>query len=219
MHELPKLLEVMLTLVTLLLTIAVHEFAHAFAAYKLGDDTAARQGRLTLNPFVHADPLGTLLLPAVGTAAGSGYFGWGKPVPYLPVRLSRRFSMRAGEAIVAFAGPFSNLVMAILCGGLWVGLSRFGLLAPESPFYLLLSRLLPLNVSLFLFNLIPVPPLDGSKVFGWLIGPRSDRTLDSLANLGPLAFLPVIFFGGGIIGPFARDLTMAIIRAFSALLA
>ncbi len=210
--------EVMLTLVTLLLTIAVHEFAHAFAAYKLGDDTAAREGRLTLNPFAHADPLGTFLIPVVGTASGVGYFGWGKPVPYVPVRLSRKISMRAGEAIVAFAGPFSNLLMAIICGGLWVGLSRFGLLAHDSPFALLLGRLLPLNITLFFFNLIPVPPLDGSKVIGWLIGQRADRTLDTLSNLGPIAFLPVVLLGGGFVGQLAFGLSNFIIRSFAVVL-
>lgn len=218
MNELPLPVEVMLTLVTLILTVSVHEFAHAFAAFKLGDDTAARQGRLTLNPIAHADLLGTIIIPVLGTITAGVYFGWGKPVPYVPVRLTRALSMRAGEAVVAFAGPFANLVMAILTGGLLVGLFRFGMIDAESPFYILLSRMLPLNVSLFLFNLLPVPPLDGSKVLAWLLGRRADRALDAIQSFGPMALILVVMFGGGLIGPFTSGLTGLILRSFSSAL-
>ena len=104
----------LLNVVTIVLSVCVHEFAHAFAAFRLGDETAARQGRLTLNPLAHADPVGTVLLPALAPFLGFGAFGWGKPVPYIPTNLTRKYSMRAGEAIVAAAGPFANLVLSLI---------------------------------------------------------------------------------------------------------
>ena len=91
-------------LITLLLSVSVHEYSHALAAWKLGDDTAARQGRLTLNPFAHADPIGTLLLPLLGVLWGGAAFGWGRPVPYVPNHLTRRFSLRAGRPSGATRG-------------------------------------------------------------------------------------------------------------------
>src|SRR5688572_26569558 len=96
-------------LIPLVLSLTVHEWAHAMSAYRLGDDTAAREGRLTLNPIVHIDPLGTLLLPLMGVP-----FGWAKPVPVVPTRFRRDVNMSTGMMITAAAGPFSNLVLAFL---------------------------------------------------------------------------------------------------------
>lgn len=212
------LADVLITVVTLLLSICVHEFAHAFAAYKLGDDYAARMGRLTLNPFAHADPLGTLILPAVFTLMGGGVFGWGKPVPYVPTNLTRRFSMRAGEAIIAFAGPLANLLMAIFCGGLLVATVRFGVIGASSPFYPLLRTMLYLNVVLFFFNLLPVPPLDGSKIFAWMLGQRADGFLDAIQRAGPMALMIVIIAGGSVISYPVHLVVGAIITGFGTML-
>jgi Zn-dependent protease len=194
-------------LITLLLSIAVHEYSHALAAWKLGDDTAARQGRLTLNPFAHADPIGTLLLPLLGVLTGQGMFGWGRPVPYVPNHLTRRFSLRAGEAIIAFAGPFANLVLAVLSTLAFYAVRHTlmqAAVAPHSivPVLDLLYTLIQLNLTLFFFNLLPVPPLDGSKILAWLLGYRADRLLESLQSLGMFGLILAIVFGGFIIGPF-----------------
>ena len=189
------ILRIALTVITLLLSVAVHEFAHALAAYKLGDDHAAREGRLTLNPLAHADPMGTIALPIFFSLVGGGVFGWGKPVPYIPGRLTRKYTLRAGEAIIAFAGPLSNFIMAFISGALLFALP----LSNNSPFSMLLLEMVQLNVVLFFFNLIPVPPLDGAKVFAWVMGPRGDGILDSIQKAGPMALLVVIMLGGTII--------------------
>src|SRR4051794_25825024 len=104
------LLRIALVQIVIILSLSVHEFGHAFAAFKLGDDTAERQGRMTLNPLAHIDPFGTLLLPFMLSLSGLGAFGWAKPVPYNPTRFRRTISMRTGSMIVAAAGPAMNLV-------------------------------------------------------------------------------------------------------------
>jgi Zn-dependent protease len=215
-----QLREALTGLITLLLSVSVHEYSHALAAWKLGDDTAARQGRLTLNPFAHADPIGTLLLPIFCVLTGRGAFGWGRPVPYVPNHLSRRFSLRAGEAIISFAGPFANLVLAVASTlalyGIRHGLIGYLVAHPALlPVVPLLYRLLALNLVLFFFNLLPIPPLDGSKILAWLLGYRADRLLELLQSLGVFGLLLAILFGGVIIGPFVSfglDLADRIIR-------
>lgn len=204
------IIRVALTVISLLLSVAVHEFAHALAAYKLGDDTAARQGRLTLNPLAHADPIGTFALPIFFSFTGGGIFGWGKPVPYNPTRLTRKISMRAGEAIIAFAGPLANFIMAFVSGALLFALP----LGHNSPFALLLHQMIYLNVILFFFNLLPVPPLDGARVIAWIIGPRADKVLDSIQRAGPMALLVVVFAGSTLIGPPVRMLMGVIYGLF-----
>ena len=193
--ESSTILRVALTVISLLLSVAVHEYAHALAAYKLGDDHAASQGRLTLNPLAHADPMGTFVFPIVFSVMGSGIFGWGKPVPYIPNRLTRKYSLRAGEAIIAFAGPFANFIMAFISGALFFALP----LDANSPFNLLLWQMIQLNVILFFFNLLPVPPLDGAKVIAWVVGPKADSALDSIQRAGPMALIVVVLVGGTVI--------------------
>jgi Zn-dependent protease len=186
-------------LVPLILSITVHEFCHAFAADRLGDDLPARQGRLTLNPMAHIDPIGTLLIPVVSMVLHIPLFGWGRPVETIPTAYTRKVSLRGGEALVSFAGPLANLIMAILCGGIWVGLTLYGVIDNGSPFYALLTQMVTLNLALFFFNLLPVPPLDGSKIVAWAVGYRADKTLDMLAQLGPLAlYLAVAVLGSSI---------------------
>lgn len=198
------------TLITLLLSVSVHEYAHALAAYKLGDDTAARQGRLTLNPIVHADPIGTLLLPLLGALSLGGAFGWGRPVPYVPSYLTRRLPLRASEAIIAFAGPFANLVLAWLATLALFVLVRVPLGPAVLPVAELLQDLLGMNLTLFFFNLLPVPPLDGSKILAWLFGQHSDRPLAALGSLGVFGLILAVVFGGYVIHPFVTlGLTVA----------
>lgn len=197
-------IETFKTVIVLIMAVTVHEYAHALAAHRLGDDTAARMGRLTLNPAAHADIFGTILCPAfIG-------FGWGKPVPYLPTNLTRKYSMRACEAMVAFAGPFSNLVMSVVAGFVLAVFTKYEVIAWDSPFVELLARLVQINVALFLFNLIPIPPLDGSKIAAWIFGQRADRLLDTLAGLGPIGIIVAIFIAPFLISPFAGALIHAI---------
>jgi Zn-dependent protease len=158
-------------LVPMILSLSVHEFAHAWVAKRLGDDTAEKQGRLTLNPLPHVDPIGTVLLPLAIMVAGGGamgFFGWARPVPVNAGRFSRRINVRTGMMLVAAAGPLSNLVLAFAAGGLLSLSGHMGLpLAP--PLTELLQLMIGVNVGLFVFNLIPIHPLDGQKVLSGLL--------------------------------------------------
>ena len=161
----------------LLLALPIHEFAHAYAAHRLGDDTAARMGRLSLNPLRHLDPIGSLMILFVG-------FGWAKPVPVNPYRL--RHGHRAGYALVAAAGPASNLALAVLIAAFW----RVGLLKGMPPGVMdFVLVFMSINVALCLFNLIPLAPLDGGSVLNGLIGEQGARALAPLQTYGPILLM------------------------------
>lgn len=146
-------------IVTLILSIVLHEAAHGFMADRLGDPTARLQGRLTLNPLVHIDPIGSIVVPALLFLTNAGIlFGWAKPVPYNPYNLR---DQKWGEAKVAAAGPAVNLALA-LCFGLLIRFAAPLGLAPA--FIELSSYIVYINILLAFFNLIPFPPLDGSKI-------------------------------------------------------
>ena len=156
-----ELLNLLLTLPAVLIAITFHEFAHAFAADKLGDDTPRRQGRLTLNPLAHLDPVGSLMLVFAG-------FGWGKPVEINPSNFKRTISMSKGEAIVSIAGPAMNLLLAIIFTVLYFIIAKFATAFCLTQVGLIILTLIQMtiiiNIGLGVFNLIPLPPLDGSKV-------------------------------------------------------
>lgn len=170
--------------VILLVSFPVHEFAHAFVAYRLGDDTAARQGRLSLNPLRHLDPLGTLML--IATQA----FGWAKPVPVAPWRL--RYGPRIGHALVSAAGPLSNLLMAVLGAIVW----RSGIL-DRLPVNLDMAVILfiSINIGLFLFNLIPLGPLDGFSVLSGIVDARTAQRLEPLSTYGMYILMGLLMLG------------------------
>jgi Zn-dependent protease len=190
----------------LLTAFAVHEFAHAWTADRFGDPTPRNNGRLTLNPMAHLDPMGSLMLIAVG-------FGWAKPVPINPYVLSRRSS--SATMWVALAGPASNLLMALIAAiPFQLGLvSAFDALANPGTIVPSLDKLLwefvYINLLLMLFNLIPLAPLDGEKVLYYLMPFSGKRVMDNLRPYGPLILLAVVFMGpllginvlGSVIGP------------------
>lgn len=145
-----------LNVVLLCILTVPHEFAHAWVATKLGDDTPEREGRVTLYPPAHIDMMGTVILPAIMTLLGVGLLGWGRPVNTTPSRL--RFGMN-GLALVALAGPASNIVLALICAAISAMIGQFFPDVRE-----IAGRAAQLSVYLALFNMIPVPPLDGSKL-------------------------------------------------------
>lgn len=179
--------------IALLTGIAFHEFSHAWAANELGDDTAAKQGRLTLNPLAHLDPVGTILLFIVG-------IGWGKPTPVNPYRLS--VGVKRGNMLVALAGPLSNFVFAFVASvplifG-WVEPVSFNSIAAASGSQVLGTFLLLiafLNVILGVFNLIPIHPLDGFKVLLGVLPDELSRPLASLSRWGPALLIGLILIG------------------------
>ncbi|HEU0093585.1 MAG TPA: site-2 protease family protein [Vicinamibacteria bacterium] len=176
------------TYVVLLFSLSFHESAHAWMAWRLGDDTAKNLGRVSLNPIVHIDPIGTLLFPLIQIFTNVPLLGWAKPTPYNPANFRRDVSMRKGHMLVAAAGPVSNFLLALLFTGILLVIIKLGLVDSEQDFLLHLMTLgIELNVLLAVFNLIPIPPLDGSKVasFGLPgdLGERYDRIV------GPYGFM------------------------------
>ncbi|WP_428263219.1 site-2 protease family protein [Haliangium sp.] len=189
-------------LIILILSIAVHEFGHAYVAHKLGDRTPSSQGRLTLNPLAHADPIGTLLFPILGLVftKGAGFgFGWGRPVEVQPILFTRRFTMRTGHLFVAIAGPVMNLLFGLLIALVHVILLRTGTLT-DLGFGAELSRALQyavrLNFILAFFNLIPAPPLDGGAVVRGLLPYKWLDGFDRFSTYGPFVLMAVIFIPG-----------------------
>ncbi len=173
-------------LIVLIFSIMIHEIAHGAMALKLGDDTAQKLGRLTLNPLKHIDPVGSVILPAILLLFQSPFLiGWAKPVPYDPRRLR---DPKTGAALIALAGPVSNIVIAIFFG-LLLRLPIF----PEAA-AALVSLIVYLNLLLAVFNLIPIPPLDGSKLLFYFL-PQDYRLQATLETYGPLLLL-VFIFGG-----------------------
>ena len=157
------IIDLLLSVPAVLIAITVHEFGHAFAAYKLGDDTPVRQGRLSLNPFDHIDPLGIAMLLFA-------HIGWGKPVEIDPRNYNRNISVEKADAIVSFAGPLMNFITAIVFALIYCAIIKFAgmtfLLSNIGVIIIsIISYIVTMNIGLGVFNLIPLPPLDGSKIF------------------------------------------------------
>lgn len=194
------LLSLVLTLPAVLIAITFHEYAHAFAADKLGDDTPRRQGRLSLNPLAHLDPIGSIMLVFAG-------FGWGKPVEINPRGFNRTISMSAGEAIVSIAGPLMNFILAILFSIIYFAIIKF---APAFGFtqigailLALLQITISINIGLGVFNLIPLPPLDGSKVLNHFLPYNAKEWFARYSQVFYIIFVVLWITGiaGSIISP------------------
>ncbi len=164
--------------IALLIALSVHEFAHAWTAYKLGDYTAKAEGRLTLNPLSHLDPLGTIMIILVG-------FGWGKPVPFNQYALKNQ---RWGTFLIALAGATANFITAFIFAiPFYLNLVPFNV-----PGRLLLEVIIFINIALMVFNLLPIPPLDGSKVFYSAIN-ASQEFIFNFERNGPFLLFSLIF--------------------------
>ena len=171
--------------VAIVLGITVHEFMHAYAAHRLGDDTGRLMGRMTLNPLAHFDLFGTVLLVVAG-------FGYGKPVPFNESRLRSSSAV----ALVALAGPAANFAIAGLCA---IPL-RFGAADPFGGAYtVILAYVVYINCVLGIFNLVPIPPLDGSNVVYGLLPPRQQYSWRQVQQYGPIVLLGLLFFGSRIL--------------------
>jgi len=193
------IMERVMLLIPLVLSLTVHEFAHAWSAWKLGDDTAAMQGRLTLNPVAHIDPIGTLLLPLLGIP-----FGWAKPVPVNPARFRREVNMGTGMMITALAGPLSNVLLALASA------VSYGLTLRWAPNTLetnpglqqFLVTVMVMNVGLAIFNMLPIPPLDGSRVVERLMPYRMRGLWEQIVQFSPFLLIAFIVLGRRfLIGP------------------
>jgi Zn-dependent protease len=206
-------MEALMVLIPMILSLTVHEFAHAWMAKRLGDSTAESMGRLTLNPLAHADPVGTVLMPfgillLNGLMGGAGripFFGFAKPTPVNPNRFHRHISVRRGSLWVAAVGPLSNFIMACLCVALLAVSVRTPLqgAAQVQPLQQFLLQMVMINVALGVFNLIPLRPLDGHQVVANLLSPRQALHFEEFnARYGNYVLWGIILFAGRLImGP------------------
>jgi Zn-dependent protease len=180
------------SLIAFVVSVSVHEFGHAFVADRLGDRIPRLQGRLTLSPMAHIDPIGTIAVPLFGALSGFPLIAWGKPVQTNPANYSKRFSMTTGHMMVAAAGPLMNLVLAVLVSVVIVALGKAGVLSPVLQ-EALIRYLLLLNIVLLFFNLIPLGPLDGAAVLEGVL-PRSMHRFVELNRKYGMLVLLVLFF-------------------------
>ena len=210
--------QLIIYIVVLLLAISAHEAAHAWMSHKFGDDTAYLLGRVTLNPVAHTDPIGTLLIPIItfiGSAGGTfvPLIGWGKPTPVNPLRWRNK---DLANVMVSLAGIMANLVLAAVgfvvlkvclhTGAIGVGTAEGRLGSFEEPAFLVLWQILFMNLSLAVFNLLPVPPLDGSTVLYTVLPASAQPSLEALERFSFIILIGLMYFGviGLLIAPIRR---------------
>jgi Zn-dependent protease len=189
--------QIFIDLIVLLFSLTVHEMAHAWTADRLGDPTARLLGRVSLNPLVHADPIGTILFPLIARITGAPLIGWAKPVP-VNIRYLRQ--PRRDYVLVAAAGPCSNLLMALAASIILFVLP----ISPQTldepnisvPIATILSHLIRLNVLLAVFNMIPIPPLDGGNVLSGLLPPSAASIFNQIRPYGFLLLYALILTNG-----------------------
>ncbi|MBN2722655.1 MAG: site-2 protease family protein [Deltaproteobacteria bacterium] len=189
----------------LVVSVGVHEFGHAFVAHKLGDPTPESEGRVTLNPIAHLDLIGTVILPIffIFVFRSGIFFGWGKPVRITPRYFKKSISMSKGDILVSFAGPFMNILFAAFLLILIGGLFRGGVLSLNDPMLHALTMYVMLNFILAAFNLLPLPPLDGSHILFALSGRKETGVIKFLNDYGMWILVILLITGalGLILGP------------------
>ena len=218
--NLDRIIEWLMFALAALIAISVHESCHALSAYWLGDDTAKRMGRISLNPLHHLDPVGFLMMVVV-------HFGWAKPVPINPYRMTKVKNVKTGMALTALAGPVSNLILALLfglafalCGGGFSDGSFYLTGSVQGAAYylaLFFCRCFSLNAGLAVFNLIPVSPLDGSKILAIVLPERAYAQLMRYERYGMLVLIALLYLG--ILDTPLRILVNGLLSGISALVA
>lgn len=202
------LIYMLVALGVILVSMTLHEAMHGFMAYWLGDDTAKREGRLTLNPVKHIDPFLTIVLPMILALLSLPIFGGAKPVPFNPGRLKYD---EWGAALVAAAGPLTNFFIAFLGYGVWV---VCGMPGEGTTLGLVLQTTIYVNLGFFVFNSIPLPPLDGSRILYALAPDFIRRAMEVIEQYGILLVFVVVMAGGAVLGTFMLAAINAILTLF-----
>ncbi|MFC1824460.1 site-2 protease family protein [Thermodesulfobacteriota bacterium] len=210
------LFRVMIWAVPVLFSVVVHEVSHGWIAYRLGDPTAKNMGRLTLNPIPHIDPMGTIILPLILIVMGGPVFGWAKPVPFNPYNFRRDVDIRNGTMWVAVAGPGSNLLIAFVFSFVFVAAQKFLTGFPPLIYHSIImfaQALIFINLVLASVNLIPIPPLDGSKILMRFLPPKYHPHFLMLERYGFIIL--IILFATGV---FARVISVPVEFLYSVFL-
>lgn len=209
---------VVIALVVILISMTLHEAMHGFVAYWLGDDTAKAQGRLTLNPIKHIDPFLTILLPVMLAVVGAPIFGGAKPVPFNPDRLKYD---EWGAALVALAGPLTNFAIAFVAFGIATvsGVNVIEGLASTDLWPRFISMAVVVNLGFFVFNMIPIPPLDGSRVLYALAPDFIRRGMEAIEQFGIIFVFAIVLLASSVIGRLMVTVISAILELFSEIFA
>ena len=197
----------------ILISMTLHEAMHAFVGYWLGDDTAKRLGRLTLNPLKHIDPFLTIILPVMLAIIGAPIFGGARPVPFNPDRVK---GGEWGAALVAVAGPLTNLLIAFIVFGIGV---LSGVITKDGVLMSLGGQIImtgiSVNIGFFIFNMLPIPPLDGSRVIYALAPEFVRRAMEVVERMGIVVIFVLVMLAGSVIGPILSGAILWIWDAFS----
>lgn len=207
------ILEIIVVLIVILLSMTIHEAMHAFMGYMLGDNTAKEEGRLTLNSIRHIDPVMTILLPLIMVILHAPVFGGAKPVPFNPNRV--RFG-DWGAALVALSGPITNLVIAFIAFGVGVfsGVINSAGAVQSTIFGLIISTAVSVNLGFFVFNMLPIPPLDGSRIL-YAVAPDGIRgVMQKIEQNGVLLVMIIVVLFSDVIGQVMSGCIRAILRVF-----
>jgi len=201
-------LTIVLILVIVLISMTLHEAVHAYTSYWLGDDTAKAQGRLTLNPIAHIDPFLTLALPLLLAIAGQPIFGGAKPVPFNPQNV--RYG-EIGAAMVAIAGPLTNLLLA------FIGFLILSFVGPLGQFQMAAELFVLVNLGFFIFNILPIPPLDGSRVIYAIAPDGVRRIMEIIEQYGIIVVFAIILLFNQQLGILLRSMLTFILGIFQAI--
>ena len=186
-------LEILYFAISLIISVIIHEIAHGWVAHKLGDPTARLSGRLSLNPLKHIDPFGSIILPLFLLLSGSGFvFGWAKPV----IINIENIPNSTKQMLVALAGPTSNFLLAIIFTLIISVLENDFLVSPNNFVIMLFNMLVTINIALGVFNLIPIPPLDGSRILSWILPEKLKYIYNYIENYGIFIMILILFTVG-----------------------